>query len=325
MTSGIDELESNTIETLLLCGNPSIEYFTRQELLEEDVGPVDTLWDLDSVQKIFKRQQEEGFWRYPGKTRETHPNQDYNQLETFRMFGELVEKYGLTRDHPQIKRAALYFFNCQTEEGDFRGIYGNQYATTYSPAIMELLIKAGYVSDPRIEKGFSWLLSQRQDDGGWAIPIRTRGKRYRDFFNLPDILQTDPSRPFSHLVTGMVLRAFAAHPKYRKAKEARKAGNLLVSRFFKPDQYPDRGDKKYWESVSFPFWFTNILTALDSLSLLGFSRKDQAVKEGLDFLCQKQTSDGLFDLKLLKTRDKDLKYWICLAVCRVFKRFYQLD
>jgi hypothetical protein len=325
MTVGIDELDTNPLETLLSCGNSSIEYFTRLELLEENVEPVEILWDLNPVKSIFKRQQKGGFWRYPGKIRETHSNQDYNQLETFRIFGELVEKYALNREHPQIQRAAEYLFSCQTEEGDFRGIYGNQYATTYSPAIMELLIKAGYTDGPRIEKGFSWLLSQRQDDDGWAIPIRTRNKRYKDFFNLPEPLQTDTSKPFSHLVTGMVLRAFAVHPQYRQSKAAHKAGKLLASRFFKPDKYPDRRDKKYWESVSFPFWFTNVLTALDSLSLLGFSRKNPQVKEGMDFLRQRQTSDGLFDLKLLMTRDKDLKYWICLAICRMFNRFYQPD
>jgi hypothetical protein len=123
----------------------------------------------------------------------------------------------------------------------------------------------------------------------------------------------------------MVIRAFAAHPRYRKSQAAHKAGNLLASRFFKPDKYTDRRDRKYWESVSFPFWFTDIVTALDSLSLIGFSWKNPHVQEGLDFLGERQTSDGLFDLKLLRTRDKDLKYWICLAVCRVFKRFYQLD
>ena len=325
MKAGIDGLKVDPSETLLSCGNPSIEYFTRRELLEENVKPVEILWDLNPVQKIFKRQQEEGFWRYPGKMRETHANQDYNQLETFCMLGELVEKYGLKCEHPLIEKTAQYLFNCQTEEGDFRGIYGNQYATTYSPAIMELLIKAGYADDPRIEKGFNWLLSQRQDDGGWAIPIRTRNKRYKDFFNIPEPLQTDSSKPFSHLVTGMVLRAFAAHPQTRQSKAAQKAGKLVASRFFQPDKYADRKDRKYWESVSFPFWFTNVLTALDSLSLLGFSRKDPQVREGLDFLRQKQRSDGLFNLKLLMTRDKDLKYWIVLAVGRVFKRFYEQD
>ena len=179
-------------------------------------------------------------------------------------------------------------------------------------------------NDPRIEKGFDWLLSMRQDDGGWAIPLRTRNKKYKEGLNLPEPVQTDHSKPFSHLTTGMVLRAFAAfHPKYRKFKEIHKAGELLASRFFKPDKYPDRKEKKYWESVSYPFWFTDILTALDSLSFLGFTGDDPNIQEGLNFLRSRQTDNGLFNLKLLRERDKDLKYWICLAICRVFKRFYQ--
>jgi hypothetical protein len=27
--------------------------------------------------------------------------------------------------------------------------------------------------DPRLEKGFRWLISMREDDGGWAVPILT--------------------------------------------------------------------------------------------------------------------------------------------------------
>ena len=49
----------------------------------------------------------------------------------------------------------------------------------------------------------------RQRDGGWAIPMRTLGHRYRDFLDVeryPEPLAPDRSKPFSHLVTGMVLR-----------------------------------------------------------------------------------------------------------------------
>jgi len=38
-----------------------------------------------------------------------------------------------------------------------------------------------------------------------------------------------------------------------------------------------------------------------------------------------QGEDSLFKLKLLKTGDRDLKFWVCLAVCRIFKRFYAQD
>ncbi|MEG3225220.1 MAG: hypothetical protein BME94_06830 [Methanobacteriales archaeon Met13] len=324
MKSRIFGLETDPIELLLSCDTPSIEYFTRRDLLEEQVLGVEELWELKPVSKILKMQQEDGSWKYPGKIREeTRSSHDYNQLEAFRILGELVEKYGLNRKHPQIQKAANFLFSCQTPEGDFRGIYGNQYAPTYSPAIMELLIKAGYVNNPQIEKGFFWLLSQRQDDGGWAIPLRTRKITYKEALTLPDTIETDPSKPFSHLTTGMVIRAFAAHPKYRKSIEAKIAGELLTSRFFKADKYPGQKDKKYWESVFYPFWFTNIVSALDSLSFLGFTKDNHQIKEGLNFLRDKQDKEGLFDLKLLMIKDKDLKYWICLAICRVFQRFYQ--
>ena len=137
---------------------------------------------------------------------------------------------------------------------------------------MELLIKAGYENDPRISKGFEWLLSIRQDDGGWALPIRTAGKTLTDALNSSNTIQPDKSKPFSHLVTAMVLRAFAAHPEYRKYNEAKKAGELLISSFFKSDKYPDRQGKNFWERVSFPFWFTDIISSLDSLYFLGFNK-----------------------------------------------------
>jgi hypothetical protein len=322
MNRWTDELKLDPVPTLLSCENPAIKYFTRRDLLEEEVGPVNDLWQLPAALKILKKQQDNGSWKYPGQIRrELRSRENYDQLETFRMLGELVEKYGFHKEHPQIQKAALYLFSCQTDEGDFRGIYGNQYATTYSPAIMELLIKAGYGDDSHIEKGFHWILSQRQEDDGWAIPTRTRNKKYKEALSLPEPLQTDRSKPFSHLVTGMVLRAFAAHPEYRKSEEAKKGGELLASRFFKPDKYPDRRDKKYWEGVSFPFWFTNIVSGLDSLSFLGFARDYPPIQEGLDFLHHRQNQEGTFDLKLLLTRDKDLKYWVCLAVCRLFKRY----
>jgi len=320
MKPKIDGLDTDPTELLLSCNNPSIEYFTRRDLLEEKVVGIETLWELKPVLRILKKQQEDGSWKYPGKVREEiRSAQDYNQLETFRILGELVYKYGLNKTHKQIQKTAEYFFSCQTSEGDFRGIYNNQYATTYSPAIMELLIKTGYTNDQRIKKSFKWLLSMRQEDGGWIIPSRTSGLNLKEALRAEEPISPNRSKPFSHLVTGMVLRAFAAHPEYRESEEAKKAGELLISRFFQTDKYPDRRDKKYWERVSYPFWFTDIISALDSLSLLRFKTDDHQIQEGLDFLRDKQGSEGLFDLKVVRGGDKDVKYWICLAICRLFK------
>ena len=320
------ELRVDPLPVLLSSNNPAIEYFTRRDLLGEEVGLTETLWGLQQVVKILNRQQEDGHWRYPGSGKEhLRSKEDYNQLETYRILGQLVEKYGLNNQHPEVKRAAEYLFRCQTKEGDFRGIYGNQYSPNYTAAIMELLIKAGYEDDNRIISGFRWLLAIRQEDGGWAIPLRTFNVKFNEDLMTADTIQPDLTKPSSHLVTGVVLRAFAVHEDYRKTVDAISAGELLASRLFKKDAYPDRQTVEYWTRVSFPFWFTDIVSALDSLSLMGFTVENPFINDALNRLVKMQGEDSLFKLKLLKTGDRDLKFWVCLAVCRIFKRFYAQD
>jgi hypothetical protein len=308
---------------LLSSKNEALMYFVKRDFQGEDV-PSKSLWELPDALKILKKQQENGSWIYLGKNKYDHPDINYDLLETYRNTGILVEKYGFTAQHIAIQKAAHYLFSCQTDEGDFRGIYGNEYSPNYSGAIMELLIKAGY-SNHRIEKGFHWLLSMRQNDGGWAAPLRTIGVAntitwFKERSTAP--VNPDTSKPSSHLITGMVLRAFAAHPVYRRKEEAQKAGILLLSRFFRPDTYVDRKDKSYWEKVSFPFWFTDIVSALDSLSVMGFTRDNPHIGDALTWLKNKQHKNGLFELKLLRAKDKELSLWVILAICRILKRVY---
>jgi hypothetical protein len=173
-------------------------------------------------------------------------------METYRILRELVEKYCMNTGSSSLRKAAEFLFSCQTHEGDFREICGTQYVPYYSAAIMELLIKSGYSEDSRISTGFEWLISIRQNDGGWAFPLRTVGKKlYVETFKARTV-EPDRSKPFSHLVTGIVLRAFAAHSTYRKSSAAAHAGHLLVSRFFKADTYPDRRAPSFWTSFSYP-------------------------------------------------------------------------
>jgi len=187
-----------------------------------------------------------------------------------------------------------------------------------------VLIKAGYARDERIGKGFRWLLATRQSDGGWAIPGRTVGIPYSEFADLnlhPHPVPPDASMPSSHLVTGMVLRAFAAHPIRRRSAEARRAVELLAARLYTRDVYGDRADVSYWERVSFPFWFTDIVSALDTLSRSGFGADAPTIDAALERLRQLQRPDGTFELKIVRGADKDSPLWICLAICRSLKRW----
>jgi hypothetical protein len=123
----------------------------------------------------------------------------------------LVCKYGLDHHHPAVA-AAVFLSTFQTEAGDYRGIYGHQYTPNYSAAITELLIRAGLDHTAQVENTMRWLLSMRQDDGGWAIPARTLGLSLNVMLTARETFEPDRSRPSSHLITGIVVRALAAHP-----------------------------------------------------------------------------------------------------------------
>jgi hypothetical protein len=118
----------------------------------------------------------------------------------------------------------------------------------------------------------------------------------------------------------VVLRAFAAHPEYRGNPEIREAAELLLSRFFRRDVYPDRSAPEFWTKFTFPFWFTDLLSSLDSLSRLGFRADDPRIEAALRWFRDRQARDGLWDLTLLRTGDKALRWWVGLAIARVFRR-----
>jgi len=136
-------------------------------------------------------------------------------------------------------------------------------------------------------------------------------------------VEPDRTKPFSHNWTDMVLRAFAVHPVYRKSPEARKAGELLKSRFFQPDLYNSYKEARYW--TRFVHWWPNLLTSMESLLLLGFSPDDPDIRKGLEWFLENQQEDGLWRCEYGK-RSGDEKpverAWLTLRICRMLKGFF---
>ena len=335
MSKWLAQLNFDPTSTLISLGNEAIVYFTKRDLLEQEVTPISQIWRLPEVQKILRNQQSDGSWKYAGKKAVIYPEFHYPLFQTWKNFRVLVEQYELTKKHQAMRKAAEFLFSCQTEQGDIRGMLANQYATYYTGAILAHLIRAGYQDDPRVEKGLRWLISVRQDDGGWTIPIIThkfnRKAMYRLTSENADPVEPDKSKPFSHNWTDMVLRAFAAHKEYRKCREARKAADLLKSRFFKPDVYTSYKAASNW--VRFAFWWPNIVTSLDSLSLMGYSKDDPDIRKALNWLVENQLSNGLWRITYLEgkreglcpnERTRERQLLLTLTIARIFKRFHRL-
>jgi hypothetical protein len=326
-------LRFDPIPPLLASGNEALQYFVHRDLVEERTEPIAQIWGLPEAQKILKKQLPDGSFAFPaGKSK--HAAIDFPLIETWRQFRYLVEVYGMTKDHPQTERAAEFILSRQTREGDFRGFIANQYATYYTGAILSLLIPAGYAEDPRVERGIRWLLGMRQDDGGWTIPILTRTFSGKEMYKLTSAfmepVEPDRSRPFSHNWTGMVLRAFAAHPRHRKTKAAKAAASLLADRFFQPDVYSSYRAAEYWVRFQYPFWWNNLAAALDSITRIGLGADDERIRRALEWLSEHQEKDGLWRDTYAKPRAKgketpklrDARCWISLAIGRVFARVY---
>ena len=292
----------NPAPVLLSCGNKAVEYFARRDLLKEKVDPIAFVWQLPEVQRLFRKQQPDGSWKHTGKESVDYPKNHYALVETWKKLRILVEYYEITKQHEGAARAAEYLFSCRTCQGDIRGMLANQYATYYTGEMLAVLIKAGYAEDLRVKKGLDWLLSMRQNDGGWSIPILTRGFTQATINKLTgqyaEAIEPDKTQPFSHNWTDMVLRAFAAHPTRRHSKEAHIAADLLKSSFFKPDFYTSYQNALYW--VRFAFWWPNIVTALESLLLIGYPSDDIDVQKGLKWLVDNQLPNGLWKLDYSK-------------------------
>jgi hypothetical protein len=307
------------IKTLLGTCNEALIAFTRRDLLGEEVD-IEELWTLPRVKRILKNQQSNGSWIYPNKNATLRSPTNYNQYQTYKTIAELVEFYGLNKKHDAIRNAAEYLFSFQTKEGEFRGMYGNQYSPNYSSSITEFLIKAGY-EGTIIEKSLNWLLRMRQDDGGWAIPLRTRNREL-EALSEKETIEPDRTKPFSHLITGIVLRPFSLMSAYRS--KVKDAALLLAERVFTRDKYSDRTGVEYWTKFTFPYHWTDILSTIDTLTLLGINNHPK-INEIMHWFEKQKQNNGIYDVSVMAgARYRDVNYWITLQYLTVLKRIIQV-
>ena len=328
-------LKYDPIDPLLSSNDDILKTFVNRNLLGQQRENLSFIEHAPIVQKILKKQQPNGSWKSASKNQLKYPAINYSLIETWKNFRILVEKYRLTKENPVVRNASEFIFSCQTEVGDFRGFLANQFAMYYTGALTSLLNQAGYEKDPRIEKAMRWLLSTRQDDGGWlanylmSLKLSKTEVNKLTSQNTSVITERDTTRPSSHNWTGMVIRAFASHSQYKNHPGAHQAGKLLKEAFFSKDKnYTSYQDAGYWVNFEYPYWWNNLVSAMDSLSNLGFLGSDPDIKKALDWFYDHQNQSGLWNVSYsskhqVKNTPKthNMQLWVSFQIYRIFQRF----
>jgi hypothetical protein len=275
--------------------------------------------------RVLESQAGDGSWIGPSSRFRRGEDKTDRLIETLKNLFRLHD-FGCTNEEPVVRKAISFLFACQTREGDFRAASINEYTPGFHALTLEIFCRYGLDADPRVQKGFRWILHHRQKDKGWAIPCRTLSpreaeKRVRaESAGKVGPLQSNISKPSSHFITGLALRALAESPTWRTSPEFRAVADLLVRRFFQDDRYEDRRDASHWEELSYPFWSTNILSVLDALATAGATGKKPQVQAALDWLIGRQGPSGCWEVRSRKAVFED-HLWVTYAVLRVLKRF----
>lgn len=285
-------LASDPIPRLLREGAPSVLARVRRDLIDDSEAPTpDEVAEYPEVKSLVKKIEKDGSFTPRASDKELGSAKFALCLATIRALDRLADlglrAAGDSAIAKPLTKVADFILSSQESDGSIGdlALSDNPKGRTKVVALhfqgwaLSALCRAGFEADARIEKGFQYLLSLRQDDGGWAW----RGVR------------TDSAaRPSSHLITGMVLRAFASSKDRRGSREARRAAELLATRFLQPDRYEDRKAPSYWEILTEPRFYTDVLDALDTITSIGLGKENSGVRTAEAYLRGRQAKDGLW-------------------------------
>ncbi len=326
--------ETDPIPWLLEPGNPSVRSLALRHLLgrPEDDPEVKAaragIPASRAVERIFGKQSPDGFWGNPTSPYLPKYKASYWTLMVLGYLGmgradeshpELVEGLHPEPAEGRVQRAVEYIFRFQQPGGGFvaggeeearreylrkvqkaqeRGkkppeesafVADHLHQGTFSCLtgnVVAALWRLGYGDDSRLWKALDWLLEIQNADGGWLCPYWKAHIK-------------DTHSCFHGSICA--LEAFAEMPETKRPPAVREAAAraaefLLMHRLYKADHHDFRIIDPRWLKLAFPWFYSyNILRGLWVLSRLGY--RDERMKDALEVLREKQTSEGKWVLE----------------------------
>jgi hypothetical protein len=324
-------LQEDVIEWLLEPSDPSVRFWTLQQILDKSPEAKEVkqaqnaVMRSDCVKRFLDAQDSEGFW---GK-REDMYNPKY-RATTHNLL--ILAELGAKRT-PAMERALEHVLLFQRESGHFlislpktkKGrasvvkdgccIDGN---------ILFYMVHFGYVDDPRVKALIDFQVDYYDTENeGWpcrAFPI--------------DASKVFPVNCYMGAVK--VLKGLSRIPRSKLSTKVQDIINryvdvILENQIYRYLKNPDgtRKEKAGWKRFGFPiFYQSDVLEVLDILTELGV--KDKRMQESIDLVVSNRGEDGRWLLKNtfngkmfcdIEEKGKASK-WITLRALRVLKRFY---
>ena len=308
----------------LLEGEPYIKYRVMTDLLDQRKEDKEiaalrkSIRKSRLIRKLFDKQNQAGYWGTSEDIFKWWPKKD----TTFWMLGILAD-FGLEKDSREIAAACEYVFGTQLSGGGFGWAPPSTAAECFTGILTESLAKLGYLTDPRLDKAYQWLLNRQRHDGGFwckrtGLPGRPR--------------QHEPSCAFATLC---VMGAISRNADLIKSEVAKKGVKFLF------DCWKNRGQIRYaghdsqvgkgWEKLKYPFTDYKILKYLDIITQFEYSRNNSAMTEMINLLISKADDNGRFSAESIHKcwsefdfgQKKTSSRWITFLAYRIIKRFTQ--
>lgn len=326
-------LKGCPLEWLLEEENPPVRYLALKELLGKPEGDAEvaaakkSIMERGLVPRILEKQDPGGYW---GKPDDFYIRSKYKgTVWTLILLAEL----GADGNDARIKNACEFILRASRdpESGGYSyadlktgGLHGGV-IPCLTGNMLWCLIKFGYLEDPRVQQGISFMAKYRRfDDGDNGAP---RGWPYEKF-------EKCWGKHTCHMGIVKMLKALAEIPEEKRSAAvkdtiAEGAEYLLRHHIFKRSHDPGKVSIPEWLRFSFPtMCYTDVLEVTGVLVKLGY--RDERMQEAIDVIVSKQDGDGRWAqedtfggryLVRVEKKGKPSK-WITLHALRTLRSYY---
>ncbi len=274
--------------------DPSVRYRVLRELLDrpeddpEVVGARREIGRKGWAAKILGEQHPGGQWATKG----TSAYELYRPKYVATNWKLLVlSDLGLTGKNPRVAKAVDLFFRrfSGTKRARFPsgglGYRGSEVCFTGNA--VRMLVRFGYLEDPRVRPAIDWLVRHQKADGGWHC---------------------SPSRTGT-LDAWEALSAFAALPAGARTTAVERAIERGAG-FYLDRGLLREGRAPYppWTRLHYPVhYYYDVLVGLDTLTALGYG-DDRRMRPALDRLERMRNRDGSWTMDALHPDSEDPEY-----------------